>query len=251
MIQKLSARERETLDLIMSDESVTVTSLSKALAVSPVTVRTTLNGLAEKGVIVRTWGGAAPAFHPDVIERQKQRTVEKTRIARAAAELIQDGDTVMVEAGTTTAEIARFLLGRRNVKIVSNSALVIPYARANPGILLTQIGGEFRPETESFVGPAALEQIKRFHVHLAFVGTDGFSAEAGLTTHLVEGAEIVRSMAALADKTVVVADSSKYGKHGFVNVLHLSEVDILISDAGIRTAHRVEITDLGVDLRLV
>lgn len=251
MIQKLSARERETLDLIMSDESVTVASLSKSLAVSPVTVRTTLNSLAEKGVIVRTWGGAAPAFHPDIIERQKQCTAEKTRIARAAAELIQDGDTVMIEAGTTTAEIARFLLGRRDVKIVSNSALVVPYARANPGIVLTQIGGEFRPETESFVGPSALEQLRRFHVRLAFVGTDGFSAQAGLTTHLVEGAEIVKSMAALADTTVVVADSSKYAKHGFVNVLQLNEVDILISDEGIEATKRAEITDLGVDLRLV
>ena len=99
--------------------------------------------------------------------------------------------------------------------------------------------------------PSALEQLRRFHVRLAFVGTDGFSAQAGLTTHLVEGAEIVKSMAALADTTVVVADSSKYAKHGFVNVLQLSEVDILISDDGIEATKRAEITDLGVDLRLV
>lgn len=235
----------------MGDETVTVASLSKSLEVSLVTVRSTLNSLAEKGVIVRTWGGAAPAFHPDILDRRRKRTAEKSRIAKAAAELIRDGDTVMIEAGTTTAEVTRFVLGRRDIKVVSNSALVVPYARANPNLLLTMVGGEFRPETESFVGPMALEQLRRFHVRLAFVGTDGFSAESGLTTHLVEGAEIVKTIAALAETTVVLADSSKCGVTGFVHVLPIEAVDMLISDTELPASFQQHLQDIGVEVRLV
>ena len=131
----------------------------------------------------------------------------------------------MIEAGTTTALIAKYLLGKRDVHVVTNSTLVIPYARFNPSLHLTVVGGEFRPSTESLVGPVALRDLEEFHVRIAFIGTDGFSLESGLTTHLVEGAEIVRKMQAQAKRTVLVADSSKWGKVGFARVLPLGEVD--------------------------
>ena len=190
-----------------------------------------LNSLARKGVVVRTRGGAAPAFHPAIVERQNQRVEEKNRIAQAAAALVEDGDTIMIEAGTTTALIAKYLLGKRFVNIVTNSTLILPFARLNPGIHLTVVGGEFRPATESFVGPVALGELERFHVRLAFVGTDGFSLAGGLTTHLVEGAEIVRKMADRAETTILVADSAKFGRIGFVHVLPVSRLQRLISDA--------------------
>lgn len=210
--------------------------MSEKLKVSPVTIRSSLNGLAEKGVIVRTWGGAAPAFHPDILERQRQRTEAKGRIAKRAASMIQEGQTVMLEAGTTTALVAKFLFGKRDIQIVTNSALVIPYARANPALWLTVVGGTFRPATESFVGPVALEQLERFHVDLAIVGTDGFSIAGGTSTHLVEGAEIVKKMAAQAEESILVADSSKYGKRGFVHVLALTAFDALITDSDLAEA---------------
>jgi DeoR family galactitol utilization operon repressor len=139
----------------------------------------------------------------------------------------------MIEAGTTTALVARYLFGKRDVSIVTNNTLVLPYARANPAVRLTLIGGDFRPSTESMVGPIALQELERFHVNKAFVGTDGFSLEKGLTTHLVEGAEIVKRMARQAKETVLVADSGKYGRVGFVQVLPLSALSRIIVDDGI------------------
>ncbi len=241
----LSEREQTILELLAEDSSATVTDISGRLEVSPVTVRSDLAGLAEKGMIVRTHGGAFPAFHPSIIARQRNNVKAKARIAKAAAALVRDGDTIMIEAGTTTALIAKYLLGKRDVHVVTNSTLIIPHARFNPGMHLTVVGGEFRPTTESMVGPVALRDLEQFHVRLAFIGTDGFSTGSGLTTHLVEGAEIVRKMAAQAEMTVLVADSTKHGKVGFARVLPVSSVHQIITDSDMKPETIRELQEAG------
>jgi DeoR family galactitol utilization operon repressor len=242
----LTEREQEIVRLLAEARGIPVSKLSEQLGVSAVTIRSDLKHLANKGVVVRTRGGAVPAFHPTMVERQNLRVGEKNRIAQSAADMVNDGDTIMIEAGTTTALIAKYLLGKRFVNIVTNSALILPFARLNPGIYLTVVGGEFRPATESFVGPVALQELERFHVRLAFVGTDGFSLGGGLTTHLVEGAEIVRKMAERSDSTILVADSSKFGKIGFVRVLPVQRVETLITDEDLGPAAREELGQAGL-----
>ncbi len=247
----LTQREREIVRLLAEDRGIPVAKLSEQLGVSAVTIRSDLNNLAKKGVVVRTRGGAAPAFHPHVVERQNLRVEEKNRIAQAAADLVNDGDTIMIEAGTTTSLIAKYLLGKSFVNIVTNSSLILPFARLNPGIHLTVVGGQFRPATESFVGPIALQELERFHVRLAFVGTDGFSMEGGLTTHLVEGAEIVRKMAERSGNTILVADSSKFGKLGFVRVLPVQGVKSLITDRELPNTAEAQLIEAGVEVTRV
>ena len=244
----LTRREHEIVRLLAEDRGIPVSQLSERLGVSTVTIRSDLNNLAKKGVVVRTRGGAVPAFHPNVVERQNLRIAEKNRIAQAAARMVNDGDTIMIEAGTTTSLIAKYLLGKRFVNIVTNSSLILPFARLNPGIHLTVVGGEFRPATESFVGPIALQELDRFHVRLAFVGTDGFSMDGGLTTHLVEGAEIVRKMAERSGSTILVADASKYGKVGFVRVLPVQRIQTLITDGEMPDRAETELTEAGVEV---
>jgi DeoR family galactitol utilization operon repressor len=157
----------------------------------------------------------------------------------------------MIEAGTTTALVARFLVGRRNVRVVTNSALVIPYARANPGIQLTVLGGAFRPETEAIVGPVALEELDGFHARLAFVGTDGFTAQTGLSSRFPEAAAVLKKMIERSESTVLVADSSKYGHVGFVTITPVTTVDTLISDSGLPEEAQKELTEAGVQIELV
>ena len=123
--------------MLAEDAGVSVAEMSKALGVSAVTLRNDLSSLAEKGFVVRTHGGAIPAFRPNILERQKQMVEAKTRIARAAAEMVDDGDTVMICAGTTTAWMPKFLLGKSDVRVVTNSTLVLPYARINPALHVT------------------------------------------------------------------------------------------------------------------
>lgn len=247
----LSEREREIVDILARDINVSVNDLSQKLSVSAVTIRNDLNNLVEKGIIHRTRGGAIAAFHPEMMRRQRLHVEKKQRIARAAADLVEDADTIMIEAGTTTALVAQYLLGKRDVQVVTNSTLVLPFFRTNPGTRLTVVGGEFRPATESFVGPLALTALERFHVQIAFVGTDGFTFEGGLTTHLLDGAEIVRKMSERAVRTVLVADSSKYGRKGFVHVLPVTEIDTLITDTDLPEKAKLELQKSGVEVLMV
>lgn len=249
MIEELIDRERTILRLLSERGSLSVSLLSRELGVSEVTVRSDLKGLEEKGFLTRTRGGAAPAFHQSIIERQGLMIGEKNRIASMAAELVRDGDRIMIEAGTTTALIVRYLFGKRDVQIVTNSTLVFSYARLNPALQITMTGGEFRRETEAMVGPVALKTIAGFNVRLAFVGTDGFSLARGMTTQLVEGAEIVKAMRDQADETWLVADSSKYGKSGFVSVLSLSEVDGIITDTSLAADAARELGEASISVR--
>ena len=251
LFSSLSEREERLLNRLAEEPAIPVSELAEELQVSQVTVRTTLNGLAEKGFLLRTHGGALPAFHPDILERQQSSRPVKEAIARFAASRVTDGESIMIEAGTTTALVARFLMGRRDIKVVTNNLLVLPYARTNPGVSLAVVGGEFRPATESVVGPIASLSLERFHVGTAFLGTDGFSLENGFTTHLVEGAEIVRTMARRAERTVILADSSKYGRTGFAHVLSLGEVSELISDGGLPESARRELREAGIEVTVV
>ena len=247
----MTDREREILDLIATDPALTVTRMSEALGVSAVTIRADLNHLEDQGLMIRTRGGAIPAFHPDILRRQKTRRAEKNRIARVAASLIEEGDTIMIEAGTTTALIAKYLRGKRSIRIVTNSTLILPQARTNPGMSLSVIGGSFHPETESMVGPAALEELNSFYVKTAFVGTDGFTIENGLSSYFQEGAAVLKKVVERSEKTILVADSSKYGKIGFVSVLPITEIAKIITDTGIPGPVVEELADQGVEVLTV
>jgi DeoR family galactitol utilization operon repressor len=248
---ELNERERTILNRLSTDGMVSVAVLARELGLSEVTIRADLKVLEEKGWLNRTRGGASPSIHRDILERQKMNPERKNAIARTAAELVRDGDVIMVEAGTTTALIARYLAGKRDVHIVTNSTLVFSYARMNPNLQITMTGGEFRRPTESLVGPIALETIGRLNVRLAFVGTDGFTLDRGMTTHLMEGAEIVKAMKAHAVTTVLVADSGKYGKIGFSSVLPLSAMDLILTDSGLPDEAFRELTGAGVTIKRV
>jgi DeoR family galactitol utilization operon repressor len=250
VIDELTERERLILDRLSEEGSVSVSNLARDLGLSEVTIRGDLKTLETKGWINRKRGGAAPAFHRDILERLKVFPERKNAIAHAAANLIRDGDVIMIEAGTTTALIARYLAGKRDIHIVTNSTLVFSYARMYPNLQITMTGGEFRRATESMVGPIALETIGRLNVRLAFVGTDGFTLEHGMTTHLMEGAEIVKAMKAHAETTILTADSSKFGKIGFSSVLPLSAMNLILSDTGLDDHAEFELREAGINIEL-
>ena len=251
MIEDLNEREKLILNKLSSQGSVTVTAMARELGLSEVTIRGDLKTLEDRGWLNRKRGGAASVLHRGILERQQTRQEEKNAIARHAAELVKDGDVIMIEAGTTIALVAKYLQGRRDIHIVTNSSLVFSYARLNPMLQITMTGGEFRRATESLVGPIALDTINRLNVRLAFVGTDGFSLERGITTHLVEGAEIVKAMKAHAATTVLLADSSKFGKVGFISILPLTELDGIITDSGLTADSAESLASAGIPVERV
>lgn len=246
----LTSREREILQILSDDTSKTVSEMSEILGVSAVTIRSNLKTLAEKGLIVRTHGGAVPAFHPAILERQKKMVDEKEKIAKAAAARVQDGDNIMIVAGTTTPLMVKYLLGKSDVHVVTNSTLALPFARINPSLRITIVGGEFRPSAEAILGPDAVEGFSRFHVHKAFLGTDGYTAEKGITAHSVEVAEIVKAAARMSDECILLADSSKYGRAGFARIMDLTELDGIITDEKLPAEARQSMEKLGLSVEV-
>lgn len=247
----LSEREIRIVELLQTGGELSVSFLSDTLGVSSVTVRSDLKALESKGMIVRSRGAAMSAYHPLLLEKQSSNIEKKEAIAKAAASMVGDGDRIMITNGTTSALIGRYLLGKRAIQIVSNSTLLYPYVRVNPNILLTMVGGEFRPSAEALVGPSAIKQLQEYHVEYTFTGTDGFTTEFGLTTHLSENAEIVRQMCHQAHKRVLVTDSSKFGKQGFVKIFGLEEIDVLITDNELPSDAIESIKKMGIDVILV
>jgi len=246
MSATFAQRKAIVLDILMEESSVGVADLSKRLNVTPVTARADLDALEKEGLLVRTHGGAVLGHHPKIFERMQANKALKRRVARAAADLIADGDTVIISAGTTTALISRYLLGKRDVHIVTNNTLLLGYARANPQLRVTLIGGEFQPAEEGTVGSMALQALDQFHVSRAFIGIDGASAKQGFTAHFVESADLVRKMAEQADEVIALADSGKFGRHGFARILPFDGVDVLVTDAEISAAFESELTSAGV-----
>lgn len=223
-------REAHIIEVLTRDGSLSVARLARDLGVSEVTIRGQLRELESRGLLSRTHGGAQATTVQNVLERQREREEEKDRIARAAASLIRDGDSVMIEAGTTTSQIVRYLASHHGVQIVTNSTLVFAHARHNPALTVILTGGNFHRPSESLVGSVALRAIRDFHVRLAFVGTDGFTTRRGLTTQFAEGAEVIAAMREQADETWLVADSTKHGRAGFVRVLDLGDLAGIVTD---------------------
>lgn len=247
----LSQRERDLLDMLAEDANMTVAQMSKTLGVSAVTLRSDLSSLAGKGLIVRTHGGAFPAFRPNILERQKNMVEAKARIAKAAAEMVEDGDNIMICAGTTASLMAKYLLGKSDVKVVTNSTLILPYARINPSLHITLAGGEFRPGDEAMVGANTLRVLEQFHVRAAFLGTDGFSLASGITANTVETATAAKKMAEQAERTVLLADSSKYGRAGFAHIMAMKQVSVVITDDKFSEEHRQLLEENQIQVKVV
>lgn len=248
MIQELSEREHSILNRLMVQGAVSVADLSSELAVSEVTIRSDLSSLEERGLLSRTHGGALPSIHPHIFQRQNMNIEEKHRIAKAAADLVEDGDAIMIEAGTTTSLLPRYLAGKRDILIITNSIPAFESAKSNPALKITLVGGEFRDSTDSFVGRITLDTIRRFNVRCAFVGTDGFSLKSGITTHLIEGGDVISVMRERAENLVLLADSSKYGKTGVVTILPLSQINTLITDTGLPDAAKEELNKIPLHI---
>lgn len=246
MSSSFAERKSIILDLLMEDGSVSVSELAKRVNVTVVTARADLVTLEEEGLLVRTHGGAVPARHPKIMERSQANKEIKAAIAKSAASMINDGDTVIITAGTTTALIAKYLLGKRDLHIVTNNTLLLTYARANPQMRVTLIGGEFRPSEEGMVGPMALAAIDQFHVSKAFIGIDGASIKQGFTANSVESADLVRKMAEQADEVIAISDSQKFGKPGFARILPFNGVDALVTDNNLTKEFEAELSNANV-----
>lgn len=247
--ERLSA----VLESLASDGAVDVTALVERLGVSPATVRRDLQLLEEQRMLTRTHGGAVAhdvLYELPLRYKAARHQEEKKRIAAAAATRVADGAIVGLTGGTTTTEVARSILDRRGITVVTNALNIAGELAIRGDLKLVVTGGTARAESYELVGPVAEQALERINLDLAFVGVDGIAIASGLTTHHEIEAQTNRTLIERARHVVVVTDSSKLGRVAFAQICSLDAVDELITDAGAAAEAIREISDAGITVTL-
>ncbi|MDV6374657.1 DeoR/GlpR family DNA-binding transcription regulator [Deinococcus arenicola] len=252
----IQARRGEILSLAQQNGEVLASELSKLLGVSEVTVRSDLKALAEAGQLRRTRGGARlllDLHRESPLEETSQKySAAKRRIGRAAAALVQDGETVFLDVGSTTTEVARALSPTlREVTVITNGLNIALELERLPNLRVIVTGGTLRPLQHSLVSPYALEILRHIHADRLFLGCNGVSTEAGVTNANHEEAEIKRAMVQQSREIVVVADHSKLGQISRAQVAPMSAVHTLITDRQGDASPPPDLTHLIAHIQLV
>jgi DeoR family transcriptional regulator, aga operon transcriptional repressor len=227
-------RHQITLQQLNASGHVTVADLSNLLHVSEVTVRKDLRQLEDHSLLLRTHGGAVRvdyyARDLPVEEKSKQHESEKKRIGEAAAALVHNGDSIILDAGTTTLQVARHLRGKKDVNVATNSIPVALEILRHPGVGLLMLGGLVCSTSASVVGQTAEHILREHSFQLLFLAGDGLDGSFGLTTTHALEAHLNRVMIENAGKTIVVVDSSKFGRRGLCRICGIDQIDVVITD---------------------
>ena len=246
-------RRSRLIDFVRVRGFASLDDLVRELGVSESTIRRDLDALEEQGTAKRTHGGVlyagSHARLPEFDERQPAHWAAKRAIAAAAAERIDDGETVLLDGGTTTYEVARLLVGR-SIQVVTNSLPVANLFASESRADLVLLGGYVSPRTGVCLGPYANELLGRLHVTTTVLSAAGITAEGLYNAHLLL-AETEQAMLRAAGRVFVVADSSKFGRKSLTFVSGLDSIDLLVSDTGLSAEWRQQIAAAGVDLVVV
>ena len=220
-------RANQIMELLRKSGTVQAPQLCALLQVSAVTIRKDLQRMEEEGLLRRTHGGAVLC---DTSDAPDMRMVAMERIARRAAEEIQEGDCVILNAGNTTLLTARKLRNRKNITLITNSVAIARELVNQAGIQLIFLGGEVNADAVFTYGYDAVTQLEQYKANKLILSCSGLSCSAGLTTRHTEAADLMRKMIARTQKVIVVADDTKIGFESFSHVGDLHAVDMLVTN---------------------
>ena len=241
------------LEQLSADGSLSVSDLSARLGVSAATIRRDLELLERQRLLSRTHGGAVPQgvlYELPLRYKSARFHEEKLRIARAAAERVADGWAIGLTGGTTTTEVARALVERQRLTVVTNALNIASELAVRANLKLVVTGGVAR-ESYELVGPIAEASLAGLNLDMVFLGVDGISPDAGLTTHHEVEAHTDLALIDRARNVTVVADSSKIGRVAFARICGMSRVDELITDSEADGAALSAIEERGVRVTTV
>lgn len=246
-------RRRQLIEArIASDSEVVIPELAQELGVSEMTIRRDLKELDQHGLLVRVRGGAirqtSRSFEPARLDRAGSEPSAKRAIGRAAAALLEQGDSAIVDVGTTTVELARALRGREGLTIVTPSLPVAFELGEERGIRVLITGGTLRPGELSLVGARAEDAFGDLNCDIAFIGAAGLTAEEGLTEYSLDDTRVKQAAIRRARRVVLLADHSKLGRVALATICPLVDIDALVTDAS--PAHPVCLAarDAGVEV---
>jgi len=249
--------ERRTVILNILDQAgrCRVIDLARELAVSEVTVRQDLDVLEKQGLLNRTHGGAILIAkrgfeRPFQLEETAFRD-EKARIGQVAAGLVSDGETIILDVGTTVTEVARNIQSRKGLTVVTNALNIAMLLEDSPEITVLVTGGTLRAKQHSLVNPFGQFILERIQVDLAFIGVNGIEAEHGATNANLAEAEMKSWFIKTARRRILVADSGKVGNVAFAKVATLQDIDLLITDEQADPEEIARLQDKGLQVKLV
>lgn len=248
-------RRRAILKMLERDGRVLVADLARHFHTSQVTIRKDLDVLHADGLIHRAHGGALATQSgaledPTLRDKEKVHRKEKLRIAEAAARMVSEGQVIILDSGTTTTAIARALRHFKNLTIITN-AVNIAAELSGSAVEVILTGGTVRQNSFSLVGPIAEQTLRRLHADILFLGVDGFDVSYGLTTPNLQEAEVNRAMVEVANRTVVVCDSSKFGRRRLSQIVRLSALHQVITDRNISKSDLRALRKAGIDVLVV
>ena len=251
-----SARRQRIGAMVRERGSVQVAPLATQFGVSMQTIRKDLHYLATRGIASRAYGGAIVAEPVTVFDEppvDAKRTVnleQKERIGRAAAAMVQPGESIVLDSGTTTLQIARFLADEEDTTVLTNDFGILAMLAPKRKIKVVMLGGELRRRNMAFYGGQTVNALDDLHVDKLFLGVDGFHLDRGITTHYEPEAQLNRKMARAAHAVIAVTDSSKFGRTCLHRIVDLTDLDALVTDSDAPDYVRAASETLGFTLHL-
>lgn len=247
-------RQQMILDILKREGAVRSAELRELLNVSLVTIRNDLRELENAGECEIIWGGAIsprPAIDSEakLEERNQLHQAEKRRIGMKAASFVEEGQTIIVDAGSTTVELIHHLSRELDYLRVVTPALNVAVATSQfPNIELVMPGGVLRNLTRSLVGPQTLRSLEMFNADWTFLASGGFNTDRGVTTGNIMEVEVKRVMVAQASRVALLVDSSKYGRVQSLAVAPLSQIDVIVTDNKLADHHTADIESHHVEV---
>jgi DeoR family transcriptional regulator of aga operon len=247
------SRRKEILHILSDKGEVFVEDLVERFKVSGVTVRNDLDQLEQKNLLIRARGGAIKmetgvAIDQRVVDKNRINFQEKSRIGRKASQLVVESDTIIIDSGSTTAEMVRNLPELQDLTVITNAMNIANQLITRPNINVIIPGGYLRKNSLSLVGPQAEKSLRNFNVDKAFLGVDGFDTKHGIYTPNVEEARLNEIMIEISKEVILLADSSKFTRRSFAFICSIDQINKVITDNGIKPDDKKRLEDAGVQV---
>jgi DeoR family transcriptional regulator of aga operon/DeoR family fructose operon transcriptional repressor len=251
---RTDSRRQLLLNLLEETGTLNVTELADRFGVSLVTIRKDLDELGAEGLLERTFGGAIfshrSRFNRSFLQRAQEHRQEKLAIAATALKYIKDGDTIILDAGTTTLALAQLLKEQIKSTFVITCSVPAALELSSAGYDILLLGGMVRNKSLALLGRETLRIIERYRADKAFLGSTGFTAEMGHSTPNPDDAQIKEALMRIADETYVLVDSSKYGHNCLTSFAHLRDVHLTITDSHLPRSKAKTLETAGARLQI-
>ncbi|QXQ05292.1 DeoR/GlpR family DNA-binding transcription regulator [Sphingosinicellaceae bacterium] len=251
MVRDTSERRQRISTMVRERGSVQVAPLSERFSVSVQTIRKDLRFLATKGVMERSYGGGISAdavnvtAEPPVEAKRSSHADEKIRIGRLAASMVRPGESIVLDSGTTTLQIATFLPDDEDITVLTNDLDILSVLATRERLNIVMLGGMLRRKNRAFYGAQTVAALEDLRVDKLFLGVDGFDVEFGITTHYEPEAMLNRKMVEAARQVIAVTDVSKFGRVCLHRIINLDKIHHLVTDDAVPDTIRSASERLG------